>query len=426
MNTIASQHIKFSENVDSICKQYTDAVNENVDTENKEDTGCIFVNEPEERGILWLRYHLYLLYRLYPSGFCPHIFRMRNTSKRVKSAKQTGIDFWDREIEITKPIRRRNSLYTEAVYHAKHPHSELDNVKSIIQTPEWWALNGWKTIDKEYFNRYLDFCSDKVGLLRGEKSKRPVKIEIDNRFSKKKSREIRARILRVNFKRASRLSLTIDPKRYKNINEATKALEAAWNVLLVNLKKRYGRVSFVRSLHFSKEHDIPHLYVLIDRIKITGEDRKWIFGLWMKLMGAFSVSNTVQDDVNERSLVEVNNLQDAVSIRKAFFYMVKPLNGDGLGCGNGWCYWVTNARFYSMSDDVRDVGKSERDWEMEAIIIMHKLLTVTDEGYVWLGIWYRKDLEPLPVVLSDEWLEEHGCVYDEKWGRWLSPCRCEL
>lgn len=89
--------------------------------------------------------------------------------------------------------------------------------------------------------------------------------------------------------------------------------------------------------------------------------------------------------------------------------------------GNAWCYWVTNSKFYSISEDLEPIEKV-----VEKIIdLLHGydavIRLVECESYEYIGVCRASSVKDPPEILSDEWLFSHGWDQDVVYGNWLSP-----
>jgi hypothetical protein len=206
-------------------------------------------------------------------------------------------------------------------------------------------------------------------------------------------------------------TLSVDPKLYNNMDEATKALSEAWNSVKPTLEHRYGNIRFFRVLEFGTKNNMPHYHVLIDGLRLNPEDVKWFRDMWRKHTGGRA---------------HVVSIRDAGAARYVKKYLRKTFDAHGnrVKGGDAWAYWVTNAQFFSFSKDfLPDTGRIGTE-EAYALICLALMLrtVVEEENYEYIGVCSAGFIgEPPPEIMNDEWLLSHGWYFDEYWGHWMSP-----
>ena len=113
------------------------------------------------------------------------------------------------------------------------------------------------------FRQYLNRCKGKVILIRGTESYFGYIVPYSTRFDGDYRLRVRKALRGVHISKGTLLTLTTDPKRFNDIDETTRALKKGWNRLLVSLKSRFGAVSYLTTLEFGKDHNIPHMHIII-------------------------------------------------------------------------------------------------------------------------------------------------------------------
>jgi len=162
---------------------------------------------------------------------------------------------------------------------------------------------------------------------------------------------------------------------------------------------------------FSKKNDLPHLHVLIDRVRFKPSDIVWIQKLWAKHVGTIVNAKKIRN-VGAKSYV-LKYLQKTFDIK-----------GDVIIQGNAWAYWITNTKFYSMLKGLKPADERMSLEELLPDIYLNLELesVAEDKKYEYVGICSRSLLgEPPPTKLSDEWLLSNGWARNEIWGYWMSP-----
>lgn len=208
----------------------------------------------------------------------------------------------------------------------------------------WWECNaneGWKKEITDLFRSYLSSTQDKAIVLFNEDVDKWISIPYMTRFQKKYLRKVRKRLSNINIPSGYFLTLTIDPKAYYNIYEASKALNQAWNRLKSALQKRYGKgIKFLRILEFGTGKrkgvsfedatHLPHLHIVITGFSYLDYD--WLQSVYPYRIEAKLIRGSV--DLNSYVLKYVK--------KGLCIDYVDNLLYPAL-------YWLTNCRLYSVS-----------------------------------------------------------------------------
>lgn len=208
----------------------------------------------------------------------------------------------------------------------------------------WWecpASEGWKKQITDLFIEYLSSTEDKAIVLFNADTDTWVSIPYLTRFQKKYLRKVSKRLSNISIASGYFLTLTIDPKCFTNIIEASKDLNIAWNRLKSALQKKYGKgLKFLRVLEFGtgkrkgvsfeNATHLPHLHIVISGI--TYLDYDWLQSVYpyrieaQKIRGSVDLNSYVSKYVRKGLCVDYtdNLLYPAL-------------------------YWLTNCRLYSVS-----------------------------------------------------------------------------
>jgi hypothetical protein len=143
-------------------------------------------------------------------------------------------------------------------------------------------------------------------------------------------------------------------------------------------------------LEFCKEHDLPHLHVLLGRIFFDDAD---LAALYKKR--------------NEQR-IRVTRIRDYDALGYVLKYASKVYNDfETVRQSQAYLYWVTNAKVYGMSRDhyasikQREVALSVFGW------FFRLLESEAYEGYEFVGIFDYFSLNPPPSVVTDDWVDLH-------------------
>jgi len=210
------------------------------------------------------------------------------------------------------------------------------------------------------------------------------------------------------------LTLTVDPKRYRNLIEMRYELQKAWNRFMSWLKKKLGkRPQYIRVIEFTKS-GLVHYHVLLLGIARIGDKKKEVTpelerigfgkinfmytivnrsGVWIpkKLFKTMKADEEIKKDgaglpSNLRSYIKkylVKAFQDLdlenmeVETRK-----INPIT----------LYWALNSRFFTNSKQLNP----------EKTIVKTKVIIGEQEtGYKFLGTGYIVDPSILPIETDD-------------------------
>jgi len=229
---------------------------------------------------------------------------------------------------------KNNSNQTFTAKHSKQSNLPLN----------WWecsANEGWKKAITDLFKQYLSSTQDKAIVLFNEDEDRWISIPYMTRFQKKYLRKVSKRLSNISIASGYFLTLTVDPKCFTNIVEASKDLNHAWNRLKSALQKKYGKgLKFLRVLEFGmgkrkgisfeNATHLPHLHIVISGIPYLDYD--WLQSVYpyrieaQKIRGSVDLNSYVSKYVRKGLCVNYtdNLLYPAL-------------------------YWLTNCRLYSVS-----------------------------------------------------------------------------
>jgi len=208
----------------------------------------------------------------------------------------------------------------------------------------WWecpASEGWKKKVTDLFTEYLSSTEDKAIVLFNADTDKWISIPYLTRFQKKYLRKVRNRLSNISFASGYFLTLTVDPKCFTNIVEASKDLNIAWNRLINALKKKYGKgLKFLRVLEFGtgkrkgssfeEASHLPHIHVVIYGISYLDYD--WLQSVYPYRIEAKPIRGSV--DLNSYVLKYVKK---GLCVDYSDNLLYPAL------------YWLTNCRLYSVS-----------------------------------------------------------------------------
>ena len=269
---------------------------------------------------------------------------------------------------------------------------ENKNQRDIFDADMWWKDSSWKENSRKNFVAYLEEINDKVILLREKDTHKPLPLEYTTRYSKRRQQKAYARLIGVKIKFGVHLTLTVDAKRYKNVIEATTALQGLWDNLRRAIEYRFKKkhLNYAKVLEFTPKNDLPHYHILIEGVFFNKNDLSWLY------------QETKQQREKIRPLRDVN----LVYYLKKYFTKVYN-DVDKIKDTQAYLYWVTNAKVYGISADLQKRSNACAIKIKEFGWFMNLFDEGCYRGYEFVGIFDENDLEPPPGVITDGWIEKN-------------------
>jgi hypothetical protein len=379
----------------------------------------------------------------------PHSFSTSSDKGLIKrSVKARKARHWLHRAAVevaVNPAREENFFILDKNYSKSRRGFKLDreikkarivsaDQKSLLEAEpfKWWEDGLHKKAIKACFQEYLVDIADKKILLRSKVKKEPIAKDYVVRFSKKRLRKTRWQLGGIKIELGTHLVLTVDPKRYQNIVECAKGLRKEWNDLrrwlqrrrsapyreertqcrralrklrrdtcrtaeLVNLEKRIEdlnrsikeaeKLSYIEVVEFGKEHDLPHLHVLLARVFFEKEDLKALY------------------EHRGKQRIRVTPIRNYNALGYVLKYAKKVYNDfETVRESQAYLYWVTDAKVYGMSRDHYQSIK-RREVAMTAFGWFMRMQDGEEyEGYEFVSIFDSWSLDPPPPVVTDEWV----------------------
>jgi len=175
------------------------------------------------------------------------------------------------------------------------------------------------------------------------------------------------------------LTLTTDPNKFRNIEQAMKGLKKSWRKLHEMLVQKKGRFPYLGTVEIAPDHHLPHLHILIFNVSWLGSVYK-ISEMWEKY--------------GQGRIVHIRTMEYHRGLKEVLKYIYKQQSDDLLGA----ILWATRTRSFMCSGGLlRPVS-------------MHDPETWVPSGYVYLGLIDRfyierllrhDGLNPDPFLLGD-------------------------
>lgn len=318
-------------------------------------------------------------------------------------------------IETPAMACNRSEEYQTAYKIASHPEDilgrkdRLDPLYSKTQQSwKWWENREWKGYVRDEFIAYLNARKDQVICLRGIESQRALALPYTTRFDGNYANRVKYALRGVMIKSGTLLTLTGDPKKFTNIIQMARAEKVSWNRIRNQIKLRFGKLDYLMVQEFGAKNDLPHLHVLIKDIVLTDEDERWIKSLWAPYVA-------VEVDTSE--------IEDVYAAGYVLKYLKKTFDkaGNPILDGNGWAYFVTNTKFYSISESLKPAD-DELSFEEKVALVYLYLLIGDGERYEYLGCCHHSSFNGAdPEFFTDEWLTAHNWYRDPIWDVWRPP-----
>jgi len=277
------------------------------------------------------------------------------------------------------------------------------------------TLDDWVMLNK-LFNTYLDDTGHRTIILLDETEGKTLWMPYRHRFTKSGMKRILRRFNSV-FEKANKyvvgvwLTLTVDPKKYRNIIEMRYELQKAWNRFMSWLKKKLGkRPAYLRVIEFTKS-GLVHYHILLLGVSRIG-DKKTEVTPELERIG-FGKVNFMYTVINRngkwvpKKLVELrqgkakecldgaglpSNLRSY--LKKYLMKAFNDLDMDSMSVELNQVnpislYWALNSRFFTYSKQIRPDPEIHVSFKL---IIGDKVL-----GYRFLGSGYIVNPDVLPL-----------------------------
>ena len=279
------------------------------------------------------------------------------------------------------------------------------------QSGKWWENRDWKGYVRDEFVSYRGNKKDKIICLRGIETQRALALPYTTRFDGNYANRVKYSLRGVMIESGTLLTLTGDPKKFDNIIQMARAEKVSWNRIRNQLKLRFGELDYLMVQEFGAKNDLPHLHILIKNVELTEKDRQWVKSLWVPYVGM---------------VVDTTEIENVYAAGYVLKYLKKTFDeaGNPILDGNGWAYWVTNTKFYSISDSLKPKEDELSLEEKVALVYLYLIIdgTYKEEHYEFLGCCHYSDFGGnAPEFFTDEWLDAHNWYLDPFWGVWRPP-----
>jgi len=163
----------------------------------------------------------------------------------------------------TRESRRR-------LHEAKYSAREFVEHKRSLEVRDWELLFS-------FFEDYVGDVDKRILVFRNELTREFFVKRYTHRFQRKYLRKVRNKFDRI-FENASNkykvgvfLTLTMDPKKYRNLAEATRQASVSWNRFMSRLSKQLGfRPPYIKVLEFQDSGN-PHYHVVLFGVESIGD-----------------------------------------------------------------------------------------------------------------------------------------------------------
>ena len=218
----------------------------------------------------------------------------------------------------------------------------------------------------DLFEKYLEDIGTKVLHLQPDPSKKlfgpPLYLAYQTRFnSVQRKIEMREKYERIwqnalnNYKRAVMVTLTTDPKQFRNLTEANKAIQKNWNKLITRMRKdSKKKLKYLCVREFQKNGRL-HLHAVVFGIGYLINVKK-LSKIWNKY-GQGKIVHT-------HSLINKNNAwtwdrakPDDAKDKSPVDYLKKYVSKAQNDTHAQFQYWMTESRFYTYSYSLLDNEK---------------------------------------------------------------------
>ncbi len=211
---------------------------------------------------------------------------------------------------------------------------------------------------QDLFSQYLEDIAIKVLHLQPDPTKNlygpPIYLQYATRFtSVPRQIEIREKYEQIwknslgSYQKAVMLTLTTDPKQFRNLEEANKAIQKNWNKLITRLRKNTKKeLKYICIREFQKNGRI-HLHIVIFGIGYLINAKK-LSKIWAgygqgKIIDILSLVNRNQEWTWARKKPTDSGNRNPMNYLKK--YISKAQTDEDVQ----YQYWMTESRFYTYS-----------------------------------------------------------------------------
>lgn len=326
---------------------------------------------------------------------------------------------------MTKILRHKSGEYYAAVHNIIYNNSNLNSVTnedSECRLDGWYSKSAeslwWEDKElivtlKDLFDRYLTDRRDRRIILRSIQTNKPCILPYTTRFDGDYPRRVKKALRGVHTKKGTLLTLTTDPKRFSNVLDATRALNEGWHRIQSQMKRHFGHLSYLCVTEFSPKNNLPHLHIILSDVSFDKSDIKWLRKLWNKHV-AYQI--------------DVEPIRNVNATNYVLKYLEKSFENDKVAVdGQGVWYWVTNTKFYSISEDLKP-EPTENEIVSKVIADLGYMdeieLSIDGEEYEYIGVCYSESIKDPPKIMTDKWLLDNGWFHVVELGScdyWESP-----
>jgi len=308
----------------------------------------------------------------------------------IVSKKMDGLTFLEPHdlhkkilLNLIYKLQNSNSKFQKQIFNLKlefDPKPSYYRKWALIEFCKTRTLNIFDRLKLEFvFKQYLKDIEDKVILLYNKHEDKLLKLKYRTRFNDES--KLYERIALFNslfenasykFKNAVFLTLTLDPKNFFNLYQASKEVSKALNRFLSYLKRKFKqKISYINVFEFQR-NGLIHLHLVLFGFKWL-LPQKVLSKIWQKYgMGKIVyIYKLVNDGVgfcwakNRPQKAKENYIDDYLSkYLKKSFYEIKELA----------LFWLTNKRFFTYSRDLKDDNEEEENIRVK-------------KGYEFLGVF---------------------------------------
>lgn len=210
---------------------------------------------------------------------------------------------------------------------------------------------------------YQNNVKDKSIYLLNRTKNEVLRIDYFTRFSEKYQKRILAKMLSIRdlLKEQNNpycfITLTVDPKRFHSIKQATKEVSKYWNRLLTRIKQEFPKVSYIKCQEFQTGYKskkevgthMPHLHVLL--IGIRDINYSWVRKIWK---------------IGRWVTVRKNEDYFRNSYKKAMRYIIKYITKSNEDSVSLNLNWACRSRAFTTSNNIVSLLKGMTNSKLES------------------------------------------------------------
>ena len=315
---------------------------------------------------------------------------------------------------LSVPTTQEKLLFNLIKYMQKSNYDFTHRFKDMVSTfgpnpkiirdfaiVEFIKKNKLDAVDKQklltIFLKYLSVIENKTIVLYNKQKQKLLKLPYTTRFNSSKKLYDKIDLFYELFNNATNtyndavfLTLTLDPKKFKNLHMASKHASTALNRFMSYLRKKFKKkIPYINVFEFQAS-GMVHLHIVIFGFKWLLPQRV-LSNLWNKYgMGRIVYLYRLKYDNEYMDYVFTRERPKNTKENSIAEYLIKYLKKSFYDKSELALYWLTNKRFYTYSRDLKEKKEEKRPigggWEYIGVFDKDLFNNLDDEEFITLFV----------------------------------------